>query len=99
MRIDYAGATGDFIGAGAMVDCISLTPAETGTFFNDTASSSITATIFDGGGFTGPAGLMECAFVPTANVESEDFVITVIAATTIDGLPAGPGLILRAYPY
>jgi cysteine-rich repeat protein len=99
LRIDYAGATGEFSGEGTMVDCVSLTPAGTGTFFNDAASSSLTATIFDGGGFAGPAGLMECAFTPTANVESEDFVITVIAATSIDGLPAGPGLILRAYPY
>ena len=95
--VDYTGVAGDLPGEGAGVHCEGLIPGASYAF-NDKPAKVLSMCVLALDGFSGPRSVARCEFTPTANVEPEDFVVTVLDATSPSGQPVA-GVQVRALPY
>lgn len=95
--IHYRNAAGDLPGDGASVECEGLLPA-VNLAVNDKPTRVLSVSFLALGGFSGPRSILRCNFVPTGNVDTSDFGITVLDATN----PAGGAVLgvgALAIPY
>ena len=82
--VSYQNVSGEIDGSGSMVECQTL---QTGSqaAFNDKPDRVLSVSIVSLTGIQGPGSLVRCAFTPSANVDPEDFEVTVSEATELDG--------------
>ena len=82
--VSYQNVSGEIDGSGSMVDCQALQMGSQAAF-NDKPDRVLSVSVVSLTGIQGPGSLVRCAFTPSANVDPEDFEVTVSEATELDG--------------
>jgi cysteine-rich repeat protein len=98
LAVDYSAAPGSIPLVGGQPDCTSLVPNLV-TGVSETGPDRLSISAIKPTGVQGPATFVECKFVPTANVDPEDFVIEVLEALTPQNTEIEPAPPVVAIPY
>lgn len=86
----YTASGGDFVGAGAAVECRSLVSGVLVATNDAEATDLLSAGIVAASGFDGPANLLECDWTGPSEPAKSDFAITITEAVTVDFDPISP---------
>lgn len=84
LNVGYQAVAGEIDGSGGSVDCQTLQP-DVQAAFNDTPERVLSASFVSLAGIQGPAAIARCGFTPDANVDPEDFAVTVLDAKDTAG--------------
>ncbi len=98
LDVNYGAAPGSIPLLAGNPDCTPLVPGMSAGFA-ETGAKRLSISTMSVAGMQGPVSFAECKFVPTANVDPEDFMISVIEALAPQGAVIDPPPSVIAIPY
>jgi cysteine-rich repeat protein len=98
LSVEHSAAPGSIPLVGGQPDCAALIP-NLMTGASETGPDRLLISAVKPTGVQGPATFVECKFVPTGNVDPEDFVIDVLEASTPQNTVINPAPPVIAIPH